>query len=139
MNKYLLSLNKISNCSDICFNKNIKVDPNKRECINSCKINNYNYECNNICYHECPEGTHPILKNITNKENIFIEFDDGVAICLDRKPEGYFLDEDGFYRECYKSCKNCYGLGEKKAHNCIECKSNFLFINDSINTLNLNS
>ena len=136
MKNYLLSLKKKNYCSDICFKKNIKLDIIKNECINSCKDNGYNHECNNICYNECPEGTHIILKDESNKNNVFIEYDNGVAICLDRKPEGYFLDEDGFFRECYKSCKLCYGPGEKKAHNCIECKSNFLFINDSTNNTN---
>ena len=137
MYNYLLNLSLNNNCSDICFSKkNIKVDPVKKECIDSCKDNEYNYEYNNICYHECPEGTHIILKDIRNKDNIFIEFDDGVAICLDKQPEGYYLDENGFYRECYKGCKFCYGPGEKEAHNCIECKSNFLLINNLVNNTN---
>jgi len=111
MKNYLLSLNLSNNCSDICFKKNIKIDIIDKECINSCKDNNYKYECNNICYNECPNGSHIIIKDIKNKDNIFIEFEDGVAICLDRNPEGYYLDkDDGFYKICFETCKFCYGL-----------------------------
>ena len=46
------------------------------------------------------------------------------------------MDENGFYRECFQSCSFCYGPGIENAHNCIECKSNFLFISDSINNTN---
>ena len=93
------------NCDDICFIKNIKLDIIRKQCIHSCKDNGYSYECNNICYDECPEEAHIILKDENNKDNIFVEFEDGVAICLDRNPEGYYLDDDGFYKECFGSCK----------------------------------
>ena len=137
MKNLLLNLSLNNDCSNICFSKkNIKVDPDKKECINSCKDNNYNYEFNNICFHECPEGTHVILKDIRNKDNIFIEFEDRVGICLDKQPEGYYLYENRFYRECYKSCKFCYGPGDEKVHNCIECKANFLLVNDLVNNTN---
>ena len=87
MKQYLSSLNKNNICDDRCFTSNIKIDINKNECINSCKDNRYSYECNNICYNECPEGSHVILKNISNKNNnLFNEFKDGVAICLYRNP-----------------------------------------------------
>ena len=118
--------NIINNCSDICFHKNIKIDLVRKECAKSCKDNGYNYEWNNICYNKCPDGTHIILKNIFN------EFDDGVAICLDKNPEGYYLDKDGFYKKCFKSCEYCYSFGNETIHNCKKCKSNFLFLNDSL-------
>ena len=118
--------NIINNCSDICFHKNIKIDLVRKECAKSCKDNGYNYEWNNICYNKCPDGTHIILKNEFN------EFDDGVAICLDKNPEGYYLDKDGFYKKCFKSCEYCYSFGNETIHNCKKCKSNFLFLNDSL-------
>ena len=123
-------------CNDICFIKNIKLDIIKNECIHSCKNNGYSYECNNICYNECPEETHIILKDENNKDNIFVEFEDGVAICLDRNPEGYYLDDDGFYKECFGGCKFCYGRGNYKVHNCIECRSNYKYINEPVNITN---
>ena len=128
--KYLSSIDKTSDCSDICFLKNIKIDINNNECIHSCKDNGYNHECNNICYNECPDDTHIIIKNISNKENIFIEFEDGVAVCLDRNPKGYYLDQDKFYKECYDACEFCYGPGNEKNNSCKKCKSNLFFLND---------
>ena len=131
MQNYLFSQNKNDNCSDICFVKNIKLDIIKDECINSCKDNGYNYVCNNICYDECPEGTYPIIKNISNKYNLSIEYEDSVVICLDRNPEGYYLEEDGFYEKCFETCKFCYGSGNEIDNNCSKCISNYLFLSDS--------
>ena len=133
MKKYLSeNTNIINNCSDVCFQNNIKIDLLRKECVKSCKDNDYIYEWNNICYNECPDGTHIILKNEINKNNIFNEFNDYVAICLDKNPEGYFLDKDGFYKQCFKNCEYCYGFGNETIHNCKKCKSNFLFISDSL-------
>ena len=132
MKNYLLSLHKNIDCSDICFRKNNKFDIINNECINSCNDNGYNHECNNICYNECPEETYPIINNISNKDNISVEYDDGVIICLDRNPEGYYLDEDGFYEKCYESCKLCYGPGNETNNNCIKCKPKFFFYNKKI-------
>ena len=130
MQNYLLSINKTYNCSNICFLKNIKIDINKNECIHSCSYNGYNHECNNICYNECPENTNYKIKNLTNKDNIFAEYEDGVAICLEPNTEGYFLDEYELYEECYKNCRFCYGKGNENNNNCKKCIYNFFLIND---------
>jgi len=124
MENFLISLNKTINCLDICFIKNIKIDMNTNECINSCYKNGYNHECNNICYNECPENTHYKIKDLNNKDNIFSEYEDGVAKCIVSNTEGYFLDEFGFYEECFQNCKFCYGKGNEKKHNCSKCKNN---------------
>ena len=75
MQNFLSSLGFNNNCSDICFIKNIKLDIINNTCIYSCKDNGYFYEENNICYNQCPEGTHPLIKNVA-EENDIIE-----AIC----------------------------------------------------------
>ena len=130
MQNYLLSINKTYDCSDICFIQNIKIDLNRNECIHSCNENGYNHECNNICYNGCPENTHYLIKNISNKDKIFDEYENGVAICIEYNTEGYFLDEYEFYEECYNSCKFCFGKGNEKNNNCIKCKYKYFFIND---------
>ena len=130
MLSYLLSINKVINCSDICFIKNIKIDINKSECIYSCSDNGYNHECNNICYNECPDDSYIIIRNISNSDNIFVEYENGVAICLDRNPRGYYLDKDDFYKECYEKCDFCYGSGNEKNNSCKKCIPNLIFIND---------
>ena len=125
MKEYLSNQSQIkyNNCSDICFIKDIKLDFEKNECIYSCKDNGYNYELNNICYHQCPDDTHAIFKE---------EDDNNVSLCLIKNPEGYYLDEDGFYKKCYDKCKSCFGPGNEIDNNCSKCIDNYLFINDSI-------
>jgi hypothetical protein len=115
--------NIINNCSDICFIKDIKLDINLNKCIKSCKDNGYNYEYNNICYNQCPENTYPISNDYNNED---------VIKCVDRNPEGYFLDSNLIYKKCFKNCLFCYGKGNEKNNNCIKCKENYLFLNDSI-------
>ena len=89
--------------------------------MTSCKENKYDYEYLNICYHQCPDYTHAIQKNIS----------DDALICLDKNPKGYYLDIDGFYKECFETCKFCYGPGTELDHNCSICKNNLTFFNDS--------
>ena len=108
-------------CSAVCFYENIKIDFEYNECLTSCKENKYDYEYLNICYHQCPDYTHAIQKNIS----------DDALICLDKNPEGYYLDIDGFYKECFETCKFCYGPGTELDHNCSICKNNLTFFNDS--------
>ena len=60
------------------------------------------------------------------------EFDDNVTKCLDRNPEGYFLDIDLIYKKCFENCLFCHGEGNEKDNNCSICKKNYLFINDSV-------
>ena len=130
MMNYLTSISKNINCNDKCFKKNIKIDINANECIDSCSENGYNHECNNICYNQCPPNTHYKIKDLKNRENIFNEYEDGVAVCLEPNTEGYFLDEFDFYEECFQSCNFCYGKGNEKNNSCIKCKYNFFFIKD---------
>ena len=50
-------------CSNTCFEENIKIDQNQQICIKSCSDYQFSYEYNNICMNECPDGTHKISKN----------------------------------------------------------------------------
>ena len=34
------------------------------------------------------------------------------------------------YKECYQSCKYCYGEGNAEYNNCTECKSNYTFMDE---------
>ena len=40
------------NCSDICFNENIKIDSKENKCVNICNEIEFKYEFNNICNNE---------------------------------------------------------------------------------------
>ena len=93
-------LNNYSNfidCSDICFNENKIIDLKENKCVNSNEIE-FKYEFNNIYYNECPENTFPI-------ENEYL--------CLDTKPEGYYLSNNEKYVKCYDSCQSCDEGGDE--------------------------
>ena len=77
---------------------------------------------NNFCYNECPFDTHAI---------------DNEYLCLNETPEGYYLDlTDSFFKKCFSNCKICSKGGNETYNNCSECKSNFIFINNSLNNMN---
>ena len=108
---------KISDCSDLCFNKSIKIDLNELKCVNYCNESEFKYEYNNFCHNKCPDKTY----NIENE-----------YLCLNTQPEGYYLDiERSVYKKCFASCKYCYGYGNEINNNCIECITDFTFLNET--------
>ena len=60
--KYMIIGSLNSNCSDICFQENIKFDMDQENCVEFC--DEEKCEFNNICYDECPED----LANILNSD-----------------------------------------------------------------------
>ena len=100
-------------CSDNCFNNNIKIDLRSNTCINNCNECLNNYEYYKLCFDICPENTHP-------KINEFL--------CLDKKPKGYYLDNNIHqYNLCYETCKDCNKKGNEINNNCVECKNGYKF------------
>ena len=144
----LLSEDKIINdCSDVCFRENIKINLINKTCVYSCNNigyeynnmcyekcpKNIGYEYNNMCYEKCPKGT--ILNYIDNtcKDNICNELNQNSTECLDKTPQGYYLDSyDQIYKTCFENCKFCNGPGNRTNNNCIICKSDFIFLNESL-------
>ena len=115
--------NKASDCSDDCFKKNIKIDITNNKCVDSCKNNEYEY--NNICYHECPRGTYELFCEEKECNN-------DIKICFDINPEGYYFNESiNKFKKCFDTCKYCYGEGNEITNNCTECKSNYIFLNET--------
>ena len=57
--------NYYNNCSDICFNKEIKIKINENNTCSFDCINDevYKFEYKNICYKSCPNGTHNSTSN----------------------------------------------------------------------------
>ena len=128
--------NRISFCSEDCFGvNNTKIDIDNKKCIDSClnsDINNYEY--NGICYDKCPNGT-LLYNNICSNNEC--ENDPDSSQCSDGKPIGYYFDSnEQIYLKCYDSCKLCYGEGNETNNNCIECKDNFRFLNNTLNITN---
>ena len=106
---------KVYNCKDTCFNKNIKIDYKTNKCITSC--NKFDY--NNICFDKCPYSFSVINNN--------------KYLCKDKVPEEeFYLDSnDDIYKQCFTTCKKCDGKGDEYNHNCKECISNYMFISES--------
>ena len=107
----------ISNCSNTCFSEdNSKLLVQYKECTTNCSnYGTYKFEYKNICYHECPENTHASYDNLN--------------LCQ-IKGEGFYLDNN-IYKPCYSSCKICNGTGDEDNHNCIECISDYIFLNET--------
>ena len=101
-------------CYKVCpINK--KTYEEEKICLDSCYDAQFEY--NNICYNDCPTGTYRLFKNRN--------------ICVEIVPEDYFLDIDNIYKKCYHTCKKCSQIGDETINNCIECKDNYTFLNDS--------
>jgi predicted kinase len=121
----LFNNKKKSNCSDICFKKNIIFDPINNKCIDSCSKEENKYKYNDICYNVCPENTF-IIANNTDKNNL------NKKKCYDKTPEGYYLDlKNQSFKKCFDNCKNCYGEGNDTNNNCKECISSYILLNES--------
>ena len=109
----------IIDCDNLCFtNEDNKFILETKKCIISCSNDEkYRFEYENICYENCDDGFHVTIDNIYLCQN---------------NPEGYYLDnENNIYKHCYQSCKICNREGNENNHNCLECISNFNFINDT--------
>ena len=71
--------NYYNNCSDICFNKTIKIKINENNTCSFDCINDdiYKFDYKNMCYESCPNGTHNSTNNnfICEKDTINDIFD----------------------------------------------------------------
>ena len=124
LKQILSSYGKISDCSDVCFNGNMKVDITNKICVESCQ--NKKYEEDNICLNECIIGNYPIFCE-TN------DCDEYPITCYNQAPEKYYFDSNTkSYKKCYKSCKNCNGEGSETYNNCEECDNGYSFLDEPI-------
>ena len=108
-----------------CPNNYNKLIVDQNRCIDKCKNDNiYKYEYNDQCFISCLKDTYLLMR-------------EGEYFCFNNTPEGYYLDiEQKMYKKCYYTCRECYGEGNETFHNCLECKSNYTFFNNSMNIMN---
>ena len=105
-------------CTDenSCPSNYNKLISEMNKCIDSCESDDtYQYEYENKCYISCPGTSHYL------SDNMFL--------CQDN-PEGYYLDIDNIFKPCHEGCKSCSGEGNDDNHDCIDCKSNYLKLNE---------
>ena len=118
---FLFDNQRKSDCSDICFQKNVIFFPSYNNCSNPCSDVKNKYKYNNICYKECPVNTYILLSDLNKDDR---------KECYDKTPQGYYLDKaDKMYKKCFNNCKYCYGEGNETINNCKECINNYTFFN----------
>ena len=100
------------NCKDL-------LDQNKIENLTFCFIKDLCIYCQNAT------GYYPFYNQSILNKDIFTD-------CY-KELEGYFLDNDKAYKPCFNTCKNCSNEGNVTNNNCLECKDNYRFLNDSQN------
>ena len=83
------------------------MDSEKKECVEKCNEDGNKYEYKTFCYDKYPSNTYPIENNF---------------LCLDKKPEGYYLYNNSEYKSCFETCKTCDKARTQENHNCQECK-----------------
>ena len=98
-----------NNCTHICFQKPIVVNP---------KDSN--------CYYDCPKLNEGQFCNYEHTEILTV------------MPEGYFLNAtyEKTIDKCYYLCKYCLNYGNEENHNCTDCIPNYKLIADSNNKTN---
>ena len=106
---------KQSDCSDICFHTNIKINEGNNACVESCGKNTFEFF--NICFGDCPDNTYKILLDRKT--------------CTYEVPENFYLADDNIYKECYQTCKTCLTSGDENNNNCDSCIDDYTFINDT--------
>ena len=115
---------KLVTCAE---NENLPIYSNYKQKI-YCN-NKYSYKCytninDNIIYNKhicnfCGEEYY-IKYNDSNNNNSYIN-------CYETY-EGYYLDKNEFlYKPCYESCNICIMSGNIYNHNCIECKTEYIY------------
>ena len=120
--------NCVNNCSNGFF-----IDHNNNK-ICKCTHNRACYYCNeksnelNLCLRcNMDEGYYQKKDEIMQ--------DSSFVICY-KDPEGYFLNEQLFYENCYRTCKFCYGIGTENDNKCKNCLEPYIFINDFDDIIN---
>ena len=93
-----------NNCSHICFQRPIIVNP---------------FDEN--CYYDCPKLNEGQFCNYDHTE------------ILTEMPEGYFLNDtyEKTIDKCYYLCKYCINYGDEENNNCTECISNYNLLKES--------
>lgn len=90
------------------------------------------YGCSENCI-KCSDGPTSSAQNCDEcKSGLY--FVEGTTNCLN-SPEGYYLDDTAkIYKECYSTCKTCFGEGTSIDHNCSGCKEGYNKVNNNCNS-----
>ena len=113
-----------------CFSECIN-DTNNNKLVCTDLFELYEIFCfmQDLCIY-CYNGTgyYPFYNQTILNNNTFTE-------CY-KELEGYFLDYDNVNKPCFNTCKSCSNEGNETNNNCIKCKDNYRFLNDSQTNVN---
>jgi hypothetical protein len=131
---YLKTIDKCNyNYSGKCFWECINDTNNKYKCKELLGQNNIEYLT--LCFKKdlciyCYNGTghYPFYNQSILNSDTFTD-------CY-KELEGYFLDNDKAYKPCFNTCKTCLKEGNETNNNCLECKDNYRFLNDTKSNVN---
>ena len=115
-------------CSESCiYEKNVYINKESSECVQSCGNDLFLYDI--FCYKECPQST----KEVSGCGRCQPGYTQNKRICEDDNFfEIYDKDKAKTIRErCFYNCKKCHEQGDEINNNCEECKSDFMFLNDT--------
>ena len=118
-----------SDCSNECFNNNMKIIIEERKCITDCRSDiKYKNEFNNICYESCPDKTYiydDYLCFDINYEKFYKYYNYEQTDCEDIIPKGYYLN-DTLYKtidKCHNDCETCDKKEDEISTNCLTCSN----------------
>ena len=126
---FLSELNSPVQCMDNCFNRDIKLIVEKKECIDNCRLDiEYPYEYNNLCYNNCPENTHKSSRDeYLCEDDVVCEkyYNLDKSECIDEILEGYYLKDyqQKIVDRCHEDCKTCDKKETEGNTNCNSCKN----------------
>ena len=134
-----LSESNKNNCT--CYQNSYKFFYEKNECIDSCsKDAIYQLEYENICYQNCPDGTHKLWNDNKCapdlKCDIYCNYE--YTGCIDEIPIGYYLNDTKrkTIDKCNIKCNEC-SLESVNMDLCISCNEGLYYFpkeNETINT-----
>ena len=125
------SLNTSNDCSNICFQNNIKIDLENKRCVYNCLNNSpFVYEYRNICYRSCPVNTYISLNNkylCVDECDQYYNYEK--TACIDEIPMGFFSNNSKLKTidKCHSDCKTCNKKEENNNSNCLTCPESKFF------------
>ena len=145
------SLKTIDKCHSDCKTCN-RLNTSTNSFCTTCKSSKYFYLGN--CYTICPKGSYFDEENSMNKckcfedkclqcseeslkNNLCISCNEGyypkyndpynvlTYINCYKKIEGYYLENNSIFKQCYERCNSCDKKGDEQNHNCLACKNGY--------------
>ena len=124
---YIKTISNVCNCpSDYHL-----LISEERKCTNNCKntSSKYIYRYQNLCYENCPSGTHISyeieyqcdMNLFCETQGLFYNYEQ--RLCIETIPNGYYCNDTKFKTidKCHENCKACEEGPVDDNNNCLNC------------------